>query len=134
MNHLETLRDAANRLIDRLEDTQSQRFYDQVKPEMEALIGALELEVQTPFGTWRYDRHGEPIAAPVYPMNDASETIALLVETMVAAIKSGEWKADGANDPNAALLRATRYLERRGYVSDGNAGETWPSSNTETIP
>ena len=60
MHRIETLRAAANRLIDRLEATQGQRFYDQVKPELEALTDALEFEVQTPFGTWQYDRHGNP--------------------------------------------------------------------------
>lgn len=41
----------------------------------------------------------------------ANSIIAQLTETITAAIESGDWKVDGANDPDSILKMARRHLE-----------------------
>lgn len=60
-DRLNAIRDAANLLIDRLESTQRQAFFDTVKPELVGLCESLQFQCQTPYGLWLYDRKGYPI-------------------------------------------------------------------------
>jgi hypothetical protein len=49
-----------------------------------------------------------------YPTLAEADTIILeLVNGIKVAIKSGDWKVDGACDPDLALARANEYLKRR---------------------
>lgn len=61
-------------------------------------------------------------------MDEETEIIMQLLETMNAAITAGDWKVDGANDPELPMRRASAYLEQRGWVPDGITGETWVKS------
>ena len=48
-----------------------------------------------------------------------------LVEVIEAAIKSGDWKVDGACDPDMILDMAEDYLRDMGWTRDGITGECW---------
>lgn len=61
-------------------------------------------------------------------MDEETEIIMQLLEAMNAAIAAGDWKIDGACDPDMAMRRATAYIEQRGYAPDGITGETWVKS------
>lgn len=43
----------------------------------------------------------------------AESIIENLLETIRVAINSGDWKVDGANDPDLIIYTATSYLERK---------------------
>ena len=45
----------------------------------------------------------------------SDEIIADLLECMKAAIKSGDWKVDGACDPDSSIQFAELHLERSGW-------------------
>ena len=53
------------------------------------------------------------------------EIIKGLVEVIEQAIRSGDWKVDGACDPDFILEEARDTLRGAGYVTDGITGETW---------
>lgn len=55
-------------------------------------------------------------------MGEAGEIIKNLVLTMEAAIRSGDWKVDGACDPDGLIREAEDYLSRFGYRRDGLTG------------
>jgi hypothetical protein len=50
------------------------------------------------------------------------EIIKDLVEIIKQAIESGDWKVDGACDPDLALYRAEKALVAEGYRLDGLTG------------
>jgi len=51
-----------------------------------------------------------------------------LVEIIEAAIRSGDWKVDGACDPDLVLSVAEDHLREHGYTRDGITGEYWIES------
>lgn len=53
------------------------------------------------------------------------QMISQLVELMEAAIRSGDWKVDGACDPDMLLSEAEDMLRDAGYTRDGLTGENW---------
>jgi len=46
---------------------------------------------------------------------NSNEIIADLLECMKAAINSGDWKVDGACDPDSSIRFAEQYLKRNGW-------------------
>lgn len=50
------------------------------------------------------------------------EIIAGLVNCMKQAIQSGDWKVDGACDPDTDLMRAEHYLRKRGWTENSIDG------------
>lgn len=44
-------------------------------------------------------------------MKDAEEILTQLVECVEAAVESGDWKVDGANDPASIVEQAKRILK-----------------------
>lgn len=56
-------------------------------------------------------------------MSDANlEIVARLLETMEHAIKAGDWKVDGACDPDAVMTAAEAVLRARGWVRNSVDG------------
>ena len=53
------------------------------------------------------------------------ENIKELIEIMETAINSGDWRVDGACDPEMAMRRAQQLLRDSGYERDGLTGEEW---------
>lgn len=53
------------------------------------------------------------------------EIIASLLECMEAAIKSGDWKVDGACDPDMHISIAEAKLEQEGMHRDLLTGTIW---------
>ena len=53
------------------------------------------------------------------------EIIAELCETVRTAIKAGDWRVDGACDPDAILSMSEARLEQEGWRKDGLTGEEW---------
>jgi len=56
---------------------------------------------------------------------EAAETVRDLLETMQAAIAAGDWKVDGACDPDMAIERAETFMRDQGYSLDGLTGTQW---------
>ena len=56
---------------------------------------------------------------------EASEIIRSLLETMQAAIAAGDWRVDGACDPDMAIERAETFMRDHGYRLDGLTGAEW---------
>ena len=56
---------------------------------------------------------------------EAAETVRDLLETMQAAIAAGDWKVDGACDPDMAIERAETFMRDQGYRLDGLTGTEW---------
>ena len=54
-----------------------------------------------------------------------SAALAELLTVVQAAIRSGDWKVDGACDPDIAIYMAEQELERAGYRLDSIIGEEW---------
>jgi hypothetical protein len=57
--------------------------------------------------------------------NESDMIIASLLQAMEAAIESGDWKVDGACDPDCVMARAVEHLSKRGYVRDGITSTEW---------
>ena len=53
------------------------------------------------------------------------EMIVELVTCMEQAIRSGDWKVDGACDPDHLLEEASEMLTDAGYRRDGITGQEW---------
>lgn len=56
---------------------------------------------------------------------ETTELIVRLLSSMEAAIESGDWKVDGANDPDCVMHNADRFLRNSGYTRDGLTGTEW---------
>ena len=54
----------------------------------------------------------------------ADDALARLVETVERAIASGDWKVDGACDPDIDLEYARRVLRARGWVQN-SIDDSW---------
>ena len=54
------------------------------------------------------------------------DALARLVETTEKAIESGDWKVDGACDPDADLERARYVLRRNGWTQNSIDGSWMP--------
>lgn len=50
------------------------------------------------------------------------ELIMNLLEAIEDAIESGDWKVDGASDPDSLITYAHKYLRSRGYVQNSIDG------------
>ena len=61
-------------------------------------------------------------------MCDRDQVIIDLLEVMAMAISSGDWKVDGACDPDYVIERAKYYLREHGWRTDGITGECWIKS------
>lgn len=48
-----------------------------------------------------------------------------LLECIRSAIDSGDWKVDGACDPDAAITKAEEHLYSLGWRKDGITGQNW---------
>jgi len=55
----------------------------------------------------------------------ADEIIVALLECIYQAIDSGDWKVDGACDPDSEISRAEYFLRKSGWTKDGITGTTW---------
>ena len=56
---------------------------------------------------------------------DNIEILADLCSSVNFAIKSGDWKVDGRNDPDYILSVASATLEQEGWHLDGITGDEW---------
>ena len=56
---------------------------------------------------------------------EGAETVRDLLEIMQAAIAAGDWKVDGACDPDMAIERAETFMRDKGYRLDGITGTEW---------
>lgn len=57
---------------------------------------------------------------------ETAETIADLINTIEAAIRAGDWKVDGACDPDEVLQRTEKVLRHFGWERvDGIADREW---------
>lgn len=49
-----------------------------------------------------------------------------LVECVETAIRAGDWKVDGACDPDSIIYQSKRYLEFKGWKRNGVDGSLMP--------
>lgn len=57
------------------------------------------------------------------PIKTADYILADLLSVVEQAIESGDWKVDGACDPDASIQRSIHCLEGLGFHRNGISGE-----------